>query len=87
MLLEQPSREHEDEWDHEFRQHLFLAALKKVKEEVSAVQYDAFCLAMIDGKTNNEIAEALGINYQQVANHKHRVLQRICDHVRYMGEE
>lgn len=87
MLAELPSPEQEDEWNREYRQHLFMAALQKVREEVKPAAYDVFCRAMIDGKTNDEIALEFGINYQQVANHKHRVLQKLCEHVRYLGEE
>jgi len=87
MLAEQPSRDQEDEFEREYRQHLFMAALRKVREEVKPVAYEVFCRAMIDGKTNDEIAQEFKINYQQVANHKHRVLQKLCDHVRYLGED
>jgi RNA polymerase sigma-70 factor (ECF subfamily) len=87
MLEEQPSREQEDEFEREYRQHLFTAALRKVREEVQPIAYDVFCRAMLDNKSNDEIAKEFNINYQQVANHKHRVLQKLCDHVRYLGEE
>jgi RNA polymerase sigma factor (sigma-70 family) len=60
-------------WDQEWESNLIDAALARVKERVSAKQYQIYHLSVIKKLPVQQVAQVLGVNAAQVYLAKHRV--------------
>lgn len=61
------------DWDADWRQGLFDAALERIKTLVNPVHYKIFFLAVIKEKPVREVAKALDVSSPQVYLMKHRI--------------
>ena len=60
-------------WDEDWQQNLIAAALTRVKQEVSARQYQIFDLYVIKGWPVNQVRQTLGVSPSQVYLAKFRI--------------
>ena len=60
-------------WDEEWQEHLFSAALKQVKRQVSDRQFQIFDLYVLQNCSVREVVSMLRINAAQIYLAKHRV--------------
>jgi len=60
-------------WEKEWHQHLFAAALDRIKRKVSARQYQLFDLSVLQQVPLRKITGTLGVSFGQVYLAKHRV--------------
>jgi len=66
-------RELEAEWDREWQRNIFQAALERVKQRVSARQFQIFECCVVKHWSVARVAETLRVNAAQVYLAKHRV--------------
>jgi RNA polymerase sigma factor (sigma-70 family) len=67
----------EQNWTKAWYQHILDVALEAVAPEVSQKTYDAFRMLVVDGKSAQAVADAMGISTNSVYVAKHRVQARI----------
>jgi RNA polymerase sigma factor (sigma-70 family) len=87
MLRQQPDDAEEQEWDREYRQHLFEWAARQVRAEFEGATWKAFVLVAVEGRPAAEAAEALGLSPNAVYVAKSRVLSRLRDLVHSVAED
>lgn len=73
-------------WDAEFEQHLFEAAVERVKEQVSSEQFQIFDFRVRRQKSVAEIASLLHVNPARVYLITHRVLRRVKAQVKTLRQ-
>jgi RNA polymerase sigma-70 factor (ECF subfamily) len=71
-LEEQPAPD-EDLWEEEYRQHLFLWAVDRVKDRFEDSSWRAFWLVAVDGMAPRQAAEELGLTLAAVYMARSRV--------------
>ncbi len=71
-------------WEEEWRQNLYDAALRRVKEKASARQYQLFDLYVVKAWPIEEIQEALGVSADQVYQAKRRITKQIRQEVEHL---
>jgi RNA polymerase sigma-70 factor (ECF subfamily) len=86
-LLEEPSRDAEEEWDRERQRHLFRAAAERVRARTSPVHWDAFARTALHNQPGQEVAAALGLSLTNVYAIKSRLTREIKDEIRRFGED
>ena len=74
-------------WDEEWRRNLLVAALERVKTQVSARQFQIFELAAIQEWPVGDIARTLRVNAAQVYLARHRVGAALKREVRRLEKE
>lgn len=87
VLHQQPGAAEAEEWDHQYRQHLFEWAAKQARIEFEGATWRAFVLVAVEGRPAPEAAEALGVSLNAVYVAKSRVLARLRELVRSVAEE
>jgi RNA polymerase sigma factor (sigma-70 family) len=60
-------------WDREWEQHLWDAAIARVKKEISPKQYQMFSLYVMKERPATEVAKSLGVTAALVYLAKHRI--------------
>ncbi|MEM9366854.1 MAG: sigma-70 family RNA polymerase sigma factor [Planctomycetota bacterium] len=66
-----------DQWEHEYRQHLFQWAAETVRLEVEEPTWNAFWQTAVEGQPVTRVAEQTGLKVGSVYVAKSRVLVRI----------
>ena len=87
MLRQQPDAAESDEWDREYRQHLFEWAARQARAEFEAATWKAFVLVAVEGRPASEAAKAVGLSVNAVYVAKSRVLARLRVLVGSVSEE
>jgi RNA polymerase sigma factor (sigma-70 family) len=87
MLRQQPDDAEEQEWDREYRQHLFEWAARQVRAEFEGATWKAFVLVAVEGRPAAEAAEALGLSPNAVYVARSRVLSRLRDLIHSVAED
>jgi RNA polymerase sigma-70 factor (ECF subfamily) len=64
-------------WDTQWEQTLLDTCLRQARQEVEPVTFQAFEGVVRDGRSPEEVAEALGTTVKSVYNAKHRILKRV----------
>jgi RNA polymerase sigma-70 factor (ECF subfamily) len=82
-----PARAEEDVWNRDYERQLFLLAVERVRPAFSEATWQAFQLAAVEGKSGQEVAEALGISVAAVYLAKSRVMVKLKAEVRRLQEE
>ncbi len=83
-----PQSEPPDEtWEKHWRQHLFDAALEKVKQRVSVRQFQVFHRLAVLGHSPAEVARTLDVNIALVYLTKHRVAAQVRKEVASLQAE
>ena len=77
----------DDIWEDKWRQEHLAYALTLVEKEVKHETFEAFRLAVIDGRPPSEIAKRLGMSANQVYVAKHRVTHRVKAKVAALTED
>jgi RNA polymerase sigma-70 factor (ECF subfamily) len=67
------SVELEQHWNREWDQHLWDAAIARVKKEISPKQFQMFSLYVMKERPAEEVGKALGVTTAQVYLAKHRI--------------
>jgi RNA polymerase sigma-70 factor (ECF subfamily) len=82
-LLEQwQAPEEEAEWESEWDRRLFRWACEQVRQDVTAVTWQAFWRTFIDGQPSKQVAGDLGLSIAAVYLSRRRVLSRLKELVR-----
>jgi RNA polymerase sigma factor (sigma-70 family) len=68
-----PDAQIELAWESEWRQHLFVAALARVRQRANPKQYQAFDCCVLQNLAPSDVARMLGLNIAQVYLAKHRI--------------
>ena len=68
-----PDAQVETAWENEWRQHLLVAALARVRQRVNPKHYQAFDCCVLQNLPAARVARMLGLNMAQVYLAKHRV--------------
>jgi RNA polymerase sigma-70 factor (ECF subfamily) len=82
LLHEQPSPEEQQEWDADFKEHLFRWAAAKIKSEFHESTWEAFWQTAVHGRSSNEVARSLGLNVGAVYTAKSRVTARLAERIK-----
>lgn len=88
LLDEQPAREPDEAfWEREYQQRIFAWAAERVRGQVSENAWRAFWLVAVDGKSGEEVAQALGMSVGAVYVAKSRVLARLKQEIATLRED
>jgi RNA polymerase sigma-70 factor (ECF subfamily) len=87
VLRQQPDEEETQEWDRQYRQHLFEWAARQARAEFEGPTWKAFVLGAVDGRPAAEAAEQAGLSLNAVYVAKSRVLARLRELVRSVADE
>jgi RNA polymerase sigma-70 factor (ECF subfamily) len=87
MLRQQPDDAETQEWDREYRQHLFEWAARQARADFEGATWKAFVLIAVESRPAAEAAEATGLTLNAVYVAKSRVLARLRELVRSVAEE
>ena len=74
-------------WEQEWRQHLFEAALERVKQKVAVKQFQIFDFCVLQQAPPAKVTALLGIGLGQVYLAKHRVARLIQKEVRRLEQK
>ena len=74
-------------WEKEWQEKLLEAAIRKVKSEVSAQQYQMFDFYVLKKMPAGKVAKSLGASLGQIYLAKHRVSSLIKKEVRRLDAE
>jgi RNA polymerase sigma factor (sigma-70 family) len=74
-------------WEEQWREHLRMAALEKVKGRIRLEQFQMFELAVIKGWPAGKVAGALGVTVIQVYMARHRVGNLVKKEVRHLEQK
>ncbi|MEQ8211007.1 MAG: sigma-70 family RNA polymerase sigma factor [Lacipirellulaceae bacterium] len=82
-VLEQQTAPDElaDQWESEYRSHMFRWAAELVRAEVNEQSWEAFWATAVEGRTPTTVAAALGMKVGAVYVAKSRVLLRIREKI------
>jgi len=72
-----PARDDEESWNQEFERQIFTLAADLVRPSFSETTWQAFQLTAVEGKSGQEVAQALGISVAAVYLAKSRVMVRL----------
>ena len=86
ILQEQPAREEQDSWDHEYEQRLFGWAADQVRRSVEESTWQAFWQTAVQGNKPSVVAKELGMTVANVYRAKNRVMNRLKEQVRQLEE-
>jgi len=87
MMEAIPSREEDAGlWEREYERRLFAWAAEQVQTRVDRSTWQAFWQTAVDGKSGEQVAEALGMSVGAVYVAKSRVIARLRNLVREIGE-
>ena len=79
-LLEEepaPPSAEEDAWDREYQQRVFEWAAREVRPHIKPTTWEAFWQLAVEGRSGEEVAQALGMSVGAVYVAKSRVLARL----------
>ena len=74
-------------WEREWEQHLIETALERVKQKVSASQFQIFHRHVVLGRPPREVAQTLEVSLMSVYLAKHRVGALVKEAVRQLEQE
>ena len=77
----------DDQWEEEYRQHVFTWACDKVRGEFAEATWNAFWQTAVDGRSPADAAAALGITVGTVYIAKSRVLARLREVIQEQMDE
>ena len=86
-LSEQPADKEEEDWNRDFHQRLFTVALQRAEPEFRPTTWQAFRRTALDGETASSVATALGMSTGAVYIAKSRVVARLKELVRGLGDQ
>ena len=86
-ISEGVSRDMDNVWESEWRQHLMDRALRRVQETVSARNIQIFQLSTVDGWSTEEISASLGISRARIYLSRHRVGRRVKIEIETLRKE
>ncbi len=86
-LLEEPSRDDEDEWDQERQRHLFRVAAERVRARTSPLHWDVFERTALHNQSGQEVGRALDLSLTNVYAIKSRLLKEIKAEIQRFGED
>ena len=66
-------------FERQWRQTLLHESVEKVRREGDDVAFQAFWLRTVDGRSVQQVAEALGLKVERVYEYKHRIGRRIAE--------
>jgi RNA polymerase sigma-70 factor (ECF subfamily) len=75
------------EWDRDWKNTLYEAALENVKRKVKAKHYQVFDLYVVKGWPAQKVAHVVGLNAGQVFVAKHRLLALVKKEVKRLQKE
>jgi RNA polymerase sigma-70 factor (ECF subfamily) len=89
LLNEQaaPPERPEEEWDRDYQRRLFTWAADQVRPAVQAATWQAFWQTAVEGKSGQEVAQALGLSVAAVYLAKSRVMARLKQEIRQLQAE
>jgi RNA polymerase sigma factor (sigma-70 family) len=89
LLNEQPTPPGgpEEDWDREYERRLFTWAAEQVRPTVQPATWQAFWLTAVEGKSGQEVAQALGLSVAAVYLAKSRVMARLKEEIRQLQVE
>ena len=77
----------ESDWEREWRQHLYVEALKELKLHVDAKTYSAFELYAIQGRSPKEVADFLDLSVSSVYTGKSRCIELVKKIIKDLEEQ
>jgi RNA polymerase sigma-70 factor (ECF subfamily) len=86
-LLEEPSRDEEQEWDQDRKRHLFRAAADRVQARANPLHWNVFVRTALDNQPGQEVAAALQLSLTNIYAIKSRLMKEIKDEVRRLEED
>jgi len=81
LLEAQPGRQEEDEWESEFKRHLFHWAAERIRSEFQDSTWQAFWRVTVGEEAAKEVAASLGMSPGAVYIAKSRVLKRLTEKI------
>ena len=69
-------------WDEEWHRHLTQTAIERVKQQVSARQYQIFDFHVLQQMSTSDVTKALGVNIGQIYLAKHRISRLLQKEIR-----
>jgi RNA polymerase sigma-70 factor (ECF subfamily) len=86
-LLDEPSRDDEEEWEREREEHIFRTAAAQVQRRTNPIHWEVFVRTALQKESGQEVARALKVSLTNVYAIKSRLMQEIKDAVRQFGED
>jgi RNA polymerase sigma factor (sigma-70 family) len=83
-LAQHPAKDLQQEWDVEYQRHLLGRAAHEVRGDFQASTWRAFWNTAVEGRSPQEVAVELGISVASVYMAKHRIIERLRQHIRYL---
>ena len=84
---EVPSRGDEEEWDEEWKRHLFQVASERVRARTNSIHWDVFVRTALESQPGPEVAASLNVSLTNVYAIKSRIMKEIKDEIHRLGEE
>jgi RNA polymerase sigma-70 factor (ECF subfamily) len=86
-LLEEPSRQEEDEWDRERQRHLFHVAAQRIRARTNPRHWEVFERTALHNQSAHEVASALRMSLTNVYAIKSRIVKEIREEIQQFGED
>lgn len=83
-LAQHPAKDLEEDWERQYQRHLLERAAHDVRGEFKAATWKAFWGTAVDGRPPREVAAELGTSIASVYMAKHRVIERLRQHIQYL---
>ena len=77
----------QEAWDREYRESLFQWAVRQIRNDFQDKTWQAFWMAGVEGKSANEVADALRMSVGAVYTAKCRVLDQLKRTIKGIEEE
>jgi RNA polymerase sigma-70 factor (ECF subfamily) len=77
----------EEEWDRDYERRLFAWAAEQVRGTVQEATWQAFWQTAVEGKSGQEVAQALGMTVAAVYLAKSRVMAKLKEQIRQLQGE
>lgn len=87
LLLAEPSRHEEEEWEEERQRQLFRAAAERVRARSNPDHWEAFERTALANQSGRQVASALQMSLTNIYAIKCRLMKEIKDEIQRLGED
>ena len=89
ILDNQPAakQDEQQQWDRDYEQRLFEWAAEQIKGRFRESTWQAFWQTAVEGKTGQQVADALGLSVGSVYVYKGRVMSQLKEQLQRIGDQ